>query len=210
MSIPPFPPPGPDHLLLVLQQLGEAAGLYEQVMADRLGLTRTDVGVLGLVGLRGAQTAGQLAEATGLTTGAITGVIDRLERARFARRGPDPSDRRRVMVTLQLEHLEEILRLNTPLHLLVHDLDADYTAAQRAAIADYVARAAALFRVEALRLRAEVAAQGRRPGRAVSRPGAQRPPRSHPAPPPPRGPATAGSRPGSPPRKSGTRPRRDR
>jgi len=157
-STPPFPPPGPDHLLLVLQQLGEAAGLYEQVMADRLGLNRTDVIVLSLLGLRGPQTAGQLAEATGLTTGAVTGVIDRLERAGFARRAPDPGDRRRVIVTLLRERLAPAVRLNEPLHRAIHALDQDFTAAQRVAVAAYVQRAAGHFRAEALRLRAEVAA----------------------------------------------------
>ncbi len=155
---PPFPPPGPDHLLLVLQQLGEAAGLYEQVIADRLGLNRTDVIVLSLLGLRGAQTAGQLAEATGLTTGAVTGVIDRLERAGYARRTPDPDDRRRVNVTLLRERLAPAVRLNEPLHRAIHGLDGNFTTAQRAAVADYVQRAAGLFRAEALRLRRETTA----------------------------------------------------
>lgn len=122
-------------------------------MADRLGLTRTDLVVLGLLGLRGPQTAGQLADATGLTTGAVTGVIDRLERAGYARRAPDQGDRRRVIVTLLPERLAPIVRLNTPLHTAVHALDREFPAAQRAAIAGYVQRAAGLFRAEALRLR---------------------------------------------------------
>jgi hypothetical protein len=46
----------------------------------------------------GPVTAGTLAEAKGLTSGAITGVIDRLERSGFARREPDPGDRRKVLV----------------------------------------------------------------------------------------------------------------
>lgn len=201
------PPPGPDHLLLVLQQLGEAAGLYQQVIADRLGLTRTDLEVLSLVGLRGARTAGQLAEATGLTTGAVTGVIDRLERAGYARRAPHPGDRRRVMVALVPERLLPVLRVHEPLHTAVHALDAGFGPAQRAVIADYVMRASAIFRAEALRLRAEAAFA---PRRGLTRPGAPRPPRTHQAPPRRRAPATAGSRPGSPPRRSATRPPRGR
>lgn len=171
------PPPGPDHLLLVLQQLGEAAGLYEQVMADRLGLSRTDLAVLSLLGLRGPQSAGQLAEATGLTSGAVTGVIDRLERAGYARRAPDPGDRRRVIVSLLKERLTPVLRTHEPLHDAVHALDREFTAAQRVAIADYVHRAAGLFRAEALRLRgdeaggAAVAAEGT-PGEASAPRGA--------------------------------------
>ncbi len=197
-SAPASPPPGPDHLLLVLRELGEAAGLFEQVFASRVGLARTDLQVLSLLAAGGAQTAGQLAAATGLTTGAITGVIDRLARAGYARRAPDPGDRRRVMVELRYERLVPLQRLNEPLHQAIHALDAEFPPAQRQAISDYVRRASGHFRAEAEVLRGgrPAAAQG------LSRPGAPRPPRTRPAPPPPRAPARDGSRPGSPPRRS--------
>lgn len=79
----------------------EASGqgvLYSQTVADRLGLNATDLECLDTIVLRGPVTAGALAEQTGLTTGAITGVIDRLERAGLARRERDASDRRKVLV----------------------------------------------------------------------------------------------------------------
>jgi DNA-binding MarR family transcriptional regulator len=78
----------------------EASGqgvLYSQLVAARLGIHSTDLECLDWIA-RGPVTAGALADATGLTTGAITGVIDRLERAGFAVREPDPRDRRKVLV----------------------------------------------------------------------------------------------------------------
>src|SRR5262245_54483749 len=72
--------------------------LYSQAVAEHLGVNSTDLECLDFVVLRGALTAGELATLTGLTTGAITGVIDRLERAGFARRERDPKDRRKVLV----------------------------------------------------------------------------------------------------------------
>src|SRR4030081_3058399 len=81
--------------------LRDASGqgvLYSQTVAERLGINSTDLECLDCVVLRGPLTAGELAEATGLTTGAITGVIDRLERAGFARRESDGNDRRKVLV----------------------------------------------------------------------------------------------------------------
>src|SRR5262245_44660164 len=72
--------------------------LYSATVAERLGLASSDLECLDIVVLGGPATAGALAEATGLTSGAITGVIDRLERAGFARRERDPSDRRKVLV----------------------------------------------------------------------------------------------------------------
>ncbi len=72
--------------------------MFSQAVAERLGINPTDLECLGIIGETGALTAGQLAELTGLTTGAITGVIDRLERAGYVRREQDPADRRRVIV----------------------------------------------------------------------------------------------------------------
>jgi len=72
--------------------------LYGQLVAERLGISSTDLECLDFIVLRGPMTAGELAAATGLTTGAITGVIDRLERAGFVRRERDHQDRRKVHV----------------------------------------------------------------------------------------------------------------
>jgi DNA-binding MarR family transcriptional regulator len=79
----------------------EVSGLgvmYSQAVAARLGVNSSDLECLDYVVMRGPITAGSLAEATGLTTGAITGTIDRLERAGFAARESDPADRRKVLV----------------------------------------------------------------------------------------------------------------
>jgi DNA-binding MarR family transcriptional regulator len=72
--------------------------LYHQAVADQVGLNITDHKALDILSRRGAMTAGQLAEITGLTSGAITGVIDRLEKAGYAHRERDPNDRRRVII----------------------------------------------------------------------------------------------------------------
>ena len=79
----------------------EASGLgvlFGEVLAERMGISHTDLECLGMIMLDGGLTAGQIARASGLTTGAVTGVIDRLERAGFARREPDPQDRRKIHV----------------------------------------------------------------------------------------------------------------
>jgi DNA-binding MarR family transcriptional regulator len=81
----------------------EASGLgaiFAETMAARLGIGRTDLECLDVVALADNVTAGDLAKATGLTTGAITGVIDRLEKAGLVRRERDPGDRRKVYVRL--------------------------------------------------------------------------------------------------------------
>jgi DNA-binding MarR family transcriptional regulator len=78
-----------------------ATDALDQAMADHLGVNRTDMRALDVLDQRdGALTAGELAEAMHLTTGAVTSVLDRLEKAGWARRVRDPDDRRRVLVEL--------------------------------------------------------------------------------------------------------------
>jgi DNA-binding MarR family transcriptional regulator len=90
------------ELIMALNRaMRDASGhgvIYSQVVAERLGINSTDLECLDFVVMRGPLTAGELAKATGLTTGAITGVIDRLERAGFAQRDRDKDDRRKVRV----------------------------------------------------------------------------------------------------------------
>jgi DNA-binding MarR family transcriptional regulator len=75
-----------------------ATDRYDQAVADALGLNRTDMRCIDVLQRAGQISAGELAEATGLTSGAMTTALDRLERRGFARRVPDPGDRRRVLV----------------------------------------------------------------------------------------------------------------
>jgi DNA-binding MarR family transcriptional regulator len=65
---------------------------------EDVGVNPTDLGALCLLLLHGPAPAGRLAELTGLTTGAVTGVIDRLESGGFVHRELDPDDRRKVIV----------------------------------------------------------------------------------------------------------------
>src|SRR3954447_16148383 len=73
--------------------------IFGQAVAERAGISSSDLECLDFLNLEGRVTAGRLAELTGLTTGAITGVVDRLERAGYVRRERDESDRRKVFIT---------------------------------------------------------------------------------------------------------------
>jgi DNA-binding MarR family transcriptional regulator len=72
--------------------------IYHQALASKVGLNPTDLKCAGLLLETGAITAGELGELVGLTTGAITGVIDRLEKFGLVERVKDPTDRRKVVV----------------------------------------------------------------------------------------------------------------
>ena len=84
------------ELISEFRVAGNQDSAFDNLAADRLGLNRTDLHCINIIENSGGLTAGRLAAESGLTTGAVTGVIDRLERAGYARRVSDPADRRRV------------------------------------------------------------------------------------------------------------------
>jgi DNA-binding MarR family transcriptional regulator len=82
--------------------------LFGQTVANRVGLSNSDMECLDFLILEGRVTAGRLAEVTGLTTGAITGVVDRLEQAGLVRRERDDHDRRKVFIAAVPENTAKI------------------------------------------------------------------------------------------------------
>src|SRR6202035_2269160 len=87
-----------EQTLQEIRALDGELDLMDQAIADRLGMNRTDAQCMDLVSRLGPMTAGELAERVGLTPGAITAALDRLERGHWIRRVHDTVDRRRVMV----------------------------------------------------------------------------------------------------------------
>ncbi len=88
-----------DEVGTELGELRRTADRLDEAVATQFGLNRTDLRCLGILYRRGRVTAGELAEESGLTPGAITTVLDRMERNGYANRVADPTDRRRVLVT---------------------------------------------------------------------------------------------------------------
>ena len=82
--------------------------IFSQAVADYAGISSSDLECLDFLNLEGRATAGRLAEVTGLTTGAITGVIDRLEKAGFVKRERDEQDRRKVFIVLIPQNIARI------------------------------------------------------------------------------------------------------
>ncbi|MGE5334154.1 MAG: MarR family winged helix-turn-helix transcriptional regulator [Nitrososphaerota archaeon] len=98
-----------EELYAQLQTLGETAStesaLFHQAAAASYGLGITDMKTLGVLLQEGAMTAGQIAKRLSLTTGAVTNLIDRLERQDLVKRMADPKDRRKVIVVVNQETL---------------------------------------------------------------------------------------------------------
>jgi DNA-binding MarR family transcriptional regulator len=96
---------------------GSAQGtIFGQTVANTVGISGSDLECLDFLNLEGRVTAGRLAEVTGLTTGAITGVIDRLEKAGLVRRERDPNDRRKVFIATVPENVVRVGRFYENMH----------------------------------------------------------------------------------------------
>jgi predicted transcriptional regulator len=139
------------------RELSTAVVLYHQAIADRLGLSATEWKALDVLHREGAVTAGRLAELTDLSTGAITGIVDRLARAGRAQRLPDPADRRRVIVRAVPDpELERTLGgVFGALGAAMAEVTARYDPHELEVIADWVTRTIATLREQTRRLRDE-------------------------------------------------------
>jgi DNA-binding MarR family transcriptional regulator len=139
--------------------------LIGEAVSARIGLSSSDLECLDLALLSGGATAGEFAKATGLSTGAITGVIDRLERAGYVRREKDPTDRRKVIVRARSDMTHRIAPLYRSLQREMTALWSRYNDEQLALILDFLARSCDLAVQEIAKLQSKGPAPQRR-GRA--------------------------------------------
>ena len=82
--------------------------IYNQQIADRVGLRLTDMQCINVLELMGPSTPGELARSTGLSTGGVTVMLDRLEKGGYVKRVPNPRDRRSVLVRLNPTKLKKV------------------------------------------------------------------------------------------------------
>ncbi len=148
------------------RQHSTAVVLFHHAVAERLGLGPTDHKCLDLLRDRGAMAGSDLSAITGLTSGAITGVVARLERAGYLRREPDPRDGRKQILHLALKpsHIQSVIN---PLREEVAALLEKFDAHQLTAIAEFLTGSTHLVYRHAALLRAEAVSAMGRTGRAT-------------------------------------------
>ncbi|MFB9430760.1 MarR family winged helix-turn-helix transcriptional regulator [Streptoalloteichus tenebrarius] len=136
----------PEDAERVYREYLSAVVLHGQAVAEAVGMHTTDAYALNVLGVHGALTAGELAERTGLTTGAVTRLIDRLERAGAVRRVRDPGDRRRVIIEAVPREDDPTEKLVAPARRRVAEVFEGYDEEQVRVLFDYFAKAAAALR----------------------------------------------------------------
>ena len=144
----------PQELTQELRQFTGLAASFFRAAAARLGMTVTDLQVMDILESTGPSTAGQLADLTGLTTGAITGMLNRLEETGLVHRERDPNDGRRVIVRLSRDkdEMQKIDSIFASLGKAWDELASDYNDEQIAFLLEFLKRSNALSRQEIIRL----------------------------------------------------------
>jgi DNA-binding MarR family transcriptional regulator len=127
--------------------------LVRNGLAARMGLHSTDMACVEWLHTEPLLTPGDLARRTGLTTGAITALIDRLERANVAGRLQHPDDRRSLVVEPMPHGVALMRELTGPLTRKMDELNSRYTEAQLTVVVDYLTRARELAAAHAQWLR---------------------------------------------------------
>ena len=128
--------------------------MFHQAASLQMGLNATDGKSLSVLRETGPITAGELALITGLTTGAITGVIDRLEKRGYVRRIADPNDRRHVIIELveNATNSADVWAIFGPLASATHAFLPLYSDEELATILDFVQRGAEMMKAQTARL----------------------------------------------------------
>jgi len=132
-------------VLAKLRALSAADGRLNAAVAAVLGIHPTDLEAGDALGRRGPMTIGELARQVRLSPGAATALVDRLERARLARRKADPASRRRVLVTPLRQTAARVAAIVRPITRDAQALVAGYSDRDLELITEFLTRAAMLL-----------------------------------------------------------------
>lgn len=137
------------------RELSDAIVFFHEAVAAHLGISAAEWKCLGLLRKHGSSSASRLAALSGFTTGAITGIVDRLESAGYVRREAHPTDRRSVIV--QPQNLKEIQQRVGPIFQSLLNamatIASHYTAGELEAIADFFKETTTVLHAETAKLK---------------------------------------------------------
>lgn len=134
-----------EQFISLMRGLGTRIILHQQNVAASLGLYNNDLISVDILRETGPITAGELSKQTGLATGSVTALVDRLEKNGYVRRENDPNDRRRVIIVPQYEDKEEIINTYVPLHNAMVNLISSYTPKELELITQFLGKASTVL-----------------------------------------------------------------
>lgn len=137
-----------------LRYVTASSVLFSKAIAERVGQHATDLECLDFLLLNGPATAGQLAALTGLTTGAVTVVIDRMEKAGYVQRTRDAHDRRKVIVVPDEPKINaEIAPFSMSMGMAMATLANEFSEAELAVLVRFLTQANAIAAQEIAKVR---------------------------------------------------------
>ena len=135
------------------REYGISTVLFRHAVGETLGVNVTDMECLALIFFKGLATPSELARYTGLTSGATTAMLDRLEKARLIERRPNPQDRRGTLIVLTNERTEEVGAMFASGREAIDKLTSSYSESELETIADYFRRLVIVWEEEREKLR---------------------------------------------------------
>ncbi|MEC1614248.1 MarR family transcriptional regulator [Bacillus mojavensis] len=137
----------------IFRKLGTRTILFHQAAAQALGLFPTDLKSADILNEAGPMTAGELGKKTGLSTGSVTALVDRLEKAGYVARERDPNDRRRVIIVPLNASKQHVKNLFRSLSESTMDLCREYTEEELELIFGFIGKASEIMEEELDRLK---------------------------------------------------------
>jgi DNA-binding MarR family transcriptional regulator len=138
-----------------VRRMGATNAMFVHAVAARLALNPTDYECLDVLDWTGPITAGRLANELGVTTGAVSGLLDRLERSGWVQRSADPNDKRKVIVTLLRTRFAEVAPLYEGTTKAIEGIAASLTVEQLQLLVAALETLNDVYLTESVRIRAE-------------------------------------------------------
>ncbi|MDU9351826.1 MarR family transcriptional regulator [Staphylococcus warneri] len=134
-----------DDMVTSFRDLGRRVVLYQHKIAEQLDVYNHDWTTIDMLSETGPITAGELGRRVGLTTGSVTALVDRLERAGYVKRERHPKDRRSIMIVPQYEDKSEVQHAYETLNQHMTELTNQYTAEQMETIQSFLKATTAIL-----------------------------------------------------------------
>jgi DNA-binding MarR family transcriptional regulator len=140
------------QVILGAREYGIGSVLFRHVLGDMLGVNATDMECLGVIFFKGVATPTELAQYTGLSSGATTALLDRLEKSELIARRPNPKDRRSTHIVLVQETAERLAPWFAELRAAQEKIVASYAESELELLADFFTRSVKMWEEERVKL----------------------------------------------------------
>jgi DNA-binding MarR family transcriptional regulator len=128
------------RVIIGAREYGVSATLFRNAVGEKLGVNDTDMQCLALLFFKGISTPTELSKYTGISTGATTAMLDRLEKAKLVKRMPNPNDRRGILIEVDKSSVKTVGPMFAETRAAQDKLVASYSEKELIVISDFFKR----------------------------------------------------------------------